>query len=320
MIRAGCKRKDWQLVNNVYKYRWIAEGTLLANGVCIKTDYTKSVVPEKGRTKIFSTIENAKLRAIDAKAETVSIDFTLTIRWLDPNIKANFSIKDRINGGIALSTDAIAEIWTPDLYILNRRSFKIREEWASLKRATILTTNAFNTLDTTTNAKNPSTKTTVEMKFEIKSTVYCNFDHSAYPMDNQTCNLRFGSGSFGAIFSLYNPNNLPHDVVSPDFKMSITFFDEKINHGNNTIGINIKMNRILNSFIFEYYIPCIAIALVSEISFVIPITAIPGRVALLVTLFLTLTNLFIHQMVSENVQFTFIYCSRNLDQNASNSF
>ena len=38
--------------------------------------------------------------------------------------------------------------------------------------------------------------------------------------------------------------------------------------------------------------------LVSEIGFVVPITAIPGRVALLVTQFLTLVNLFIYQMVN----------------------
>ena len=83
--------------------------------------------------------------------------------------------------------------------------------------------------------------------------------------------------------------------------MSITFFDHQRNHGNNTVGISIKMSRMVNSFILKYYIPCIAIALVSEVSFVIPVTAIPGRVALLVTQFLTLINLFIYQMVSQNV-------------------
>ena len=45
-----------------------------------------------------------------------------------------------------------------------------------------------------------------------------------------------------------------------------------------------------------YYIPSILIVLVSEIGFVVPVTAIPGRIGLLVTQFLTLINLFIHQM------------------------
>ena len=139
---------------------------------------------------------------------------------------------------------------------------------------------------------------------EIKSTFYCDFDHSSYPMDKQICNLRLGSLNFGAIFVLYDPTNIHHEKVTykaANFYMAITFFDEQLNHGNNTVGIRINMSRILNSFILKYYIPSISIVLVSLLSFVIPLTAIPGRVALLVTLFLTLTNLCIYQMVSENV-------------------
>ena len=82
-----------------------------------------------------------------------------------------------------------------------------------------------------------------------------------------------------------------------NFKMMIEFFDNGIDNGNNTIGIMIEMCRLQTSFLYMYYIPCITIVLVSLIGFVIPVTAIPGRVGLLVTQFLTLTNLSIHQMV-----------------------
>ena len=50
-------------------------------------------------------------------------------------------------------------------------------------------------------------------------------------------------------------------------------------------------------FLYMYYLPCMAIVLVSQISFIIPLSSIPGRVALVVTQFLTLTNIFIHQTV-----------------------
>ena len=53
----------------------------------------------------------------------------------------------------------------------------------------------------------------------------------------------------------------------------------------------------MQPYMMKYYIPTMAVVLVSEIGFVIPLTAIPGRVALLVTQFLTLVNLFIYQMV-----------------------
>ena len=139
------------------------------------------------------------------------------------------------------------------------------------------------------------------MKYEIKSKVYCDFDHSAYPMDKQMCNVSFGSGSLLAIFVLYDLNSTYHGDVTyeaANFDMAITFFDDKINHGKNTVGIRITMSRIPNSFIMKYYIPCIGIVLVTELGFVIPVSALPGRVALLVTQFLTLINLFISQMVS----------------------
>ena len=64
------------------------------------------------------------------------------------------------------------------------------------------------------------------------------------------------------------------------------------------IGLNITTERILRPYLLKYYIPCTTIVIMSQISFVIPLEALPGRVALVVTQFLTLTSLFIQQMVS----------------------
>ena len=82
------------------------------------------------------------------------------------------------------------------------------------------------------------------------------------------------------------------------FDIVSTLFDENINNGNNTIGVKLEMTRRLKPFFLKYYVPAVAIVIVSEISFLIPVVAIPGRIGLLVTMFLTLTNLFIYNMVS----------------------
>ena len=71
--------------------------------------------------------------------------------------------------------------------------------------------------------------------------------------------------------------------------------DEK---GSAFVGLKYKMKRVLSPFVFQYFLPAAAIVFVSDISFVIPSSATPGRVGLLATLFLTLTNLFINHMVS----------------------
>ena len=64
------------------------------------------------------------------------------------------------------------------------------------------------------------------------------------------------------------------------------------------IGFNITFTRVVKPHLYQYYFPCIAIVVVSHISLMIPISAIPGRITLAVTQFLTLTNIFIHFMVS----------------------
>ena len=120
-------------------------------------------------------------------------------------------------------------------------------------------------------------------------------------MDQQACNLTFGSGSFGSIFVLYYDNEknleIPITSESSTLEIQIHLLDNMKRDGSNKIGMNIKIERILSPFLLKYYFPCIGIVLLSSMSFAIPVTAIPGRVGLLVTLFLTLTNLFIHQMV-----------------------
>ena len=63
-------------------------------------------------------------------------------------------------------------------------------------------------------------------------------------------------------------------------------------------GILFVLHRRPGSYIMRYYLPSFAMAVVSWISFVIPPEAIPGRVGLLVTLFLVLTTLFTSLQVS----------------------
>ena len=62
--------------------------------------------------------------------------------------------------------------------------------------------------------------------------------------------------------------------------------------------VDIILERQVSKYVFQYYIPCITIVIATSFSFIVPLSAIPGRIALIVTQFLTLTNIFINQMVS----------------------
>ena len=310
LIEAGCKRKMIDYDSGNWTGEWWAFGELLEKGACISYYYQTHAVPEKGLTKVYSTIDDLKLRAVDAKHETVSIDFTLTMQWMDPSIKTNFSQEDNENGGIVLDTKASVDIWQPDLYIYNLSNYKYYSGSKQIKSLKIMARNELNqggnTKDSTT--RDQKTKTLVKLTMEVKTSIYCDFDLSTYPMDKQICNFRFGSRSSGATFMLYDPNKIYHNTTrnrAVNFDMTVTFFDKNVDSGKNTVGFDIQIIRILRPFIMKYYVPCMGIVLVSQLSFVIPPSPglFPGRVVLLVTQFLTLTSLFIHQMVSTMYHF-----------------
>lgn len=57
------------------------------------------------------------------------------------------------------------------------------------------------------------------------------------------------------------------------------------------------MDRHTGHYVFKYYLPCAAMVLVAAVSFVIDPAAVPGRTALLVTLFLVLSTIFANAQV-----------------------
>ena len=287
--------------------------------MCIDDDYEKYLPPSDGSKKVYSTIETHRVRDVDAKKKTLSIDFILTMRWLDSRIKANFTKYDNKSGEVILGPAAVEKIWSPGVYVFNRQSFKFKEEWASLITARILTTKEINHLDGKSSNSYELSIPTVQMKYEVKTAVYCmGWSYMEYPMDNQTCNVTIGSASGSSIFTLYQvtgSSNPLNTYKAANFNITVDFFEYSNNHINSSVGIKLTMSRLRTSFLLKYYFPCAAIVLVSEIGFAIPITAIPGRVGLLVTLFLTLVNLLIHQMVKMfffkkcKVPIRFIYIS-----------
>jgi hypothetical protein len=100
------------------------------------------------------------------------------------------------------------------------------------------------------------------------------------------------------------------------FEITITLIgtetksNEIFQNATKKFGLDIKLGRIFEPYLYQYYFPCIAIVIVSQVSFIIPLSAIPGRVALIVTQILTLTNIFIHQMVRQTTLEYFLQSNR----------
>ena len=152
-----------------------------------------------------------------------------------------------------------------------------------------------------------------------KVILFCKFHFASFPFDTQFCEFRqkFESTSETVKIFTYPPDATKYRLnmnktkedwryIENGFDIHITpvgsliDFDSKVQRssGNNPYGFDIKLKRLLQPYLFQYYFPSLAIVLVSHVSYIIPLSSPPARVGLIVTQFLTLTNIFIYQMVS----------------------
>ena len=268
-------------------------GILLLSSVCLPKGYRKGEPPTVP-IEINTAIEVNNIREIDDKKMTVSLEFHPQLVWADNRILTNFT-EDETKSGKVLNNINLQNIWKPDLLIENLCYFKLHSVLEDMSGLAIGNGLALG-------LKN---ETVIWYEFSAKASIYCNFDFLRYPMDEQECNFTIGStypAKGTVVFRFHTSSVFSFGQATQNtdaFNLNIE--NVNVNMDNNTkFGFTIKMKRRLHPFILECYLPCIAIVIVSHISFVIPIDSVPGRVTLLVTLFLTLANICIHQQVRSN--------------------
>ena len=154
-------------------------------------------------------------------------------------------------------------------------------------------------------------ETLIEYYVEAEVTIYCNFNLYLYPMDEQDCEFKIGSANHGRniqfqlVESLWKNMYDTHFYHAKDFYVEVSYQESQNDYLGNDffsdlkeVGFKLKLKRCLLSYVFKYYMPCAAIVFISQISFLIPPEQVPARIALLVTTFLILINIFIGQQVS----------------------
>ena len=138
------------------------------------------------------------------------------------------------------------------------------------------------------------------MRQDLQIRVPCSFAPNMFPFDAPSCMLRYSNKDARNLIPipLRTSTHTPRPFPKYGFTITVLEIDGIDEKGSAFVGIKYHMRRILSPFVFQYFLPAAAIVFVSDISFIIPSSATPGRVGLLATLFLTLTNLFINHMVS----------------------
>ena len=289
-------------------------GTHLADSICIPRNYMKGQVPSIP-TVVASRLEISAIRNVDDKKMLITLEIYLESLWIDNRLETSLLN----NEFVVLNNNLINMIWKPDLWIRNLFSFRVHtileptgglvmmnKKLCKTKDFSLMTVRNISTTrinktceDGIENEINSNLLVMYNMEAQIQ--IYCNFHFESYPMDTQLCdfvmnsaypypdivNLSFEQGLFGA-----TNNNLNID----DFRIKVIFQDNSSPTG---IKVLIELERRLLPFILKYYLPAMAIAVVSLVNYLIPVDCMPARVSLLVTQFLTLTNILIYQQVGK---------------------
>ena len=254
---------------------------------CITNDYDKKYAPGGGgtNTTVMNTFQRIKVYDVNEAEKIISSIVRVHYRWKDDRIITKFPNN---NSNILITrvspSDKSFTIWAPDRSLHGRIS---SDKWA------FFFVNSFR-----------DDETIVEGQLSGKMRTLCDFEFTKFPFDIHNCEFRITSKFSGGLQELLDQRNenVDHFALTAvsAFHVSITLLGNGINETNNItndFGFNLEIKRKVSTYVIQYYLPCAAIVAVSSISFIIPVTAIPGRVSLVVTLFLTLSNLIIHNEV-----------------------
>ena len=295
----GCQPpENWDLLRS--------EGALI-NDVCIGKNYQVNKAPNiNGLTLVMVRFMDTKIRTIDEKKNTISMTLKALSVWEEPRFKAKFSDNESLIDLPIITTDDPPWIWTlflsATIQDLKERKFML--DPTLMKEIYLRPSDKINKL-LNVDIFSPN-RTLVWSRIEWSVTFACSFDFSNFPFDDNLCKFRMRSENVNVTIHQQTVPFLDN-IVEKDaegFKVTLRPMTYKpkcnpiLGMYSSEFGINIELKRQLKKYIFQYYMPCIAIVIASSFSYIIPLSLTPGRIALVVTQFLTLTNIFIHQMVS----------------------
>ena len=292
---------------------FVSVDQFFAQHVCILPGYEANEMPkiENDRTQIVVTLFSALVLDVKERENRLTVKISQFLQWFDPRIKQSEHKKADKMGIIWISQKNIDRIWHPnlDMYTKNLEDWKSLHEPNVYRKLVILTNprnkgaekrtrqmeNETTNDNDSENLSSQNTTTKLGALKAWKAVIRCVFDFASYPFDVQRCKfLQFGNQGMDLECNTAS-NKIEWMQKIGEFYVEIQAVGK---HDNDSIGFEIVLERAVEPYLYQYYIPSMAIVFVSQISFIIPLNAIPGRVALVATQFLTLVNIFIHQIVS----------------------
>ena len=274
---------------------------------CKTKDYNMNDAPDEiALNPVLVDIEDNTIVDINEQKKTITVDIRMSFAWHDERINVFFSDEAGIIWLPPATTEEKPIIWNPFIQLeIENLKKRIYVQDPIILKMGLMDSKTANDI-----SKHHSQKTffhdltsVVWAEIDWRVTVSCPFDFSSFPFDRNTCPLEIVL-YFDWNLTIHNDQKHRTSYDADGFEIKTHEVGPRSDYKDHLalpltiFGLDVHIKRDVSKYIFTYYLPSITIVLASSVSFIIPLSATPGRVALVVTLFLTLTNIFIHQMVS----------------------
>ncbi|XP_023346797.1 glycine receptor subunit alpha-2 isoform X2 [Eurytemora carolleeae] len=185
-----------------------------------------------------------------------------------------------------MNLEFVKDLWLPNIFIYNLKTFKVIDVLSKMAGLWI----------------NTNKKILYSQQTHI--TFICPMRFDKFPLDTQRCKFQVGSYSYDDSKMMFITQSAQYqkngrNTIALDYDIEIEPLqplDMILDYGNlgnfSLSGFEMVLTRYVSTYIITYYLPSGLFVIVSWISFLIPMDVIPGRMALLVTLFLVLVNIF----------------------------
>jgi len=268
----------------------------ISKQICLPDNYSKFELPiAEGVNKIYISIDIDEVLRINDKDYSITFATYFNVEWYEHRLKVAKELEEKNNLSKEAGEDAILvpmnlefvkDLWLPNIFIYNIKSYKVIDVLSKLAGLWI----------------DADTKVLYSQSTHISFICPMSFDK--FPLDQQRCQFRVGSYSYDSSKMVFITKNYGYaskqsNSIALDYDIKIEALsdeDRVLDYGSlgnfSLSGFEMVLTRFVSTYIITYYLPSGLFVIVSWISFLIPMDVIPGRMALLVTLFLVLVNIF----------------------------
>jgi len=259
--------------------------------LCLTKDYSTFDLPFKSKPNLIKIgFEISDVLGINDKDYSITFGLYFSVEWIEPRLNLSSELWGEDNVAreedlVPVNLELIKNLWIPNIFIYNLKTFKTIDVLSKLAGLWI-----------------DSTKR-IYYSQATSITFICPMLFDSFPLDTQRCKFQVGSYSYDMNRMVFDVSTLgyiqktqsiilDYEIVIKDLKKSDRIFEAGALGNFSLAGFEMTLSRHVMSYIITYYLPSGLFVVVSWISFLIPPDIVPGRMTLLITLFLVLVNIF----------------------------